>query len=84
MSNNEQNFVKIVSDGDYFNTHVYTKNGEEIEGITDIRIDISGPGDVKVHLTLIPGELDITALVETITHEQVQSVILPVKDRDVG
>ncbi len=77
MSNKKENFVKIVSDGECFNTHVYTMNGEEIRGIVEIKIDISVCNKPIVQLTLIPEELDIVALVDTI--EQIQSVTLPVK-----
>ncbi len=83
MKNEKENFVKIVSGGEFYNTHVYTMNGEEIEGVIDIQVDMDVNGRNNrpiVTLKLIPGELDLTVLLDTI--EQLQSVELPVKDQD--
>jgi len=52
--------LRIVGGPSGRNLHVYDRN-IEIEGITDLRIDCSARGPVRVTLSIAGSELDLSA-----------------------
>lgn len=56
------NKLRIVSQGLGSNTHVFTADGQELQGITSVKLTILPTMVVKAEITFIDVELEIWAL----------------------